>query len=73
MEAIRDIDELIEVMGGTTAAAAKAGVTPPAVSNWRTRGFIPPEFFVIFSDEARLRGREVDIGLFKFAAAEARA
>jgi len=73
MEAIRNIDELIDLVGGTTAVAAKTGVTPPAVSNWRVRGFIPPEFFVIFSEEARARGRAVDVGLFKFAAAEARA
>lgn len=72
MDDISDLAELIDLLGGTTAVAAKAGVTPPAVSNWRTRGFIPPEFFVILSDEAKARGRQLDLSLFKFAAAETR-
>lgn len=73
MSDIRTLDELIEALGGTAAAATKAGVTPPAVSNWRTRGRIPPEHFLRLSDEIGKLGRRLDPALFGFSPAEARA
>ena len=73
MDEIRSVDELIDLIGGTAAAASKLGVTMPAVSNWRKRGFIPAEYFAAFSEEARTRGRGLGFSLFGFSTSEASA
>ena len=39
------VDDVIEALGGTAAAADLAGVKPPAVSNWRERGRIAQDKF----------------------------
>lgn len=73
MDDIRTLDDLIDALGGTAAAASKAGVSPPAVSNWRSRGRVPPEHFLRLSDEVGKLGRRLDPSLFGFSPAEARA
>lgn len=49
---LTSVDAVIEAVGGTSAAAALAGVGPPAVSNWKARGAIPSEYFLSFSEAA---------------------
>lgn len=68
------VDDIIDAVGGTRAAASLAGVTLPAVSNWRERRRIPSEKFMIFAEALREVGKEAPPELFGFkSAAEARA
>jgi len=68
------VDEVIEAVGGTAAAAKLAGVNPPAVSNWRSRGRIASEKFMIFAEALRPHGKEAAPEVFGMGrTAEARA
>lgn len=67
------VDEVIEAVGGTAAAAGIAGVSPPAVSNWRGRGRIPSEKFMIFAAALRGLGKEASPDVFGMDRTEARA
>lgn len=70
---ITTVDELIEALGGTSAAAALLGVGMSVVSNWRSRGRIPAEKFMILAAALDARGnKKVDPKLFGFEPAEAR-
>jgi len=66
------VDEVIEALGGTAAAASLAGVSAPAVSNWRERGKIASDKFLLIREALAASGREVDGSVFGFKA-EARA
>ncbi len=69
---LKSVEDVVEAVGGTFAAAALTGVTPPAVSNWKERRFIPSEYFALFSDKLTRLGKEADRSVFGFkAAAEA--
>lgn len=65
---LNSIDAVIEAVGGATAAAALAGVSVPAVSNWKARGRIPPEKFFLFERELANRMMRADRTLFGFDA-----
>lgn len=67
------VDEVIEAVGGTAAAARLAGVGAPAVSNWRSRGRIASEKFMIFADALREGGKEASPDVFGMDRIEARA
>lgn len=67
------VDEVIEAVGGTAAAAKLAGVGPPAVSNWRSRGRIASEKFMIFAAALRANGKEASPDVFGMDRLEARA
>lgn len=71
---LTSIDAVLEAVGGPTAAAALAGVSLPAVSNWKSRGRIPAEKFFLFERELGSRNMQADRALFGFdgAADEAR-
>lgn len=68
------VDSIIEALGGASATASLAGVGLSAVSNWKARGAIPAEKFMLVS--TALRGRDKgtpDPAVFGFeAAAETR-
>ena len=66
---LRTIDEIVELLGGTVKVAALCGVGRSAVSNWRLRGRIPAEFFLVFSEALRAVGADADPALFGMAAA----
>jgi hypothetical protein len=65
---IGSVDELISALGGNTAVAAVANVTSAAVSNWRTRGFIPADKFVLIEDELAKRKMVAARSIFGFEA-----
>jgi hypothetical protein len=66
------VDEIIDAVGGTAAAAGICGVGLSAVSNWRSRGRIPSEKFMIFADALKRLGKKASPSLFGFETAEAR-
>lgn len=69
---LRTIDAVIDALGGAAKVAALCGVGFTAVSNWKSRGKIPAEKFLIFSEALKRAGKTVDPSLFGFEPAEAR-
>ena len=68
------VKDVVDALGGSSGAAEVAQVGVSAVSNWKDRGVIPPEYFVLFADELARRGKQVDRAVFGFKpAAEASA
>jgi hypothetical protein len=65
---IGSVDELVSELGGTTAVAKIASVLPSAVSNWRTRGFIPADKFLLFEVELAKRNKTAERRIFGFEA-----
>jgi hypothetical protein len=71
---LNSVDAVIEALGGNTSAASLASVGASAVSNWRARGEIPPENFLLFRDALKALGKEIDPAVFGFKVSdEARA
>lgn len=74
---LNSVDQVIDALGGPTKTAAVVGVGASAVINWRTRGEIPPEHFVLICDALASAGKgEVGRAVFGFkepATTEARA
>lgn len=69
---LETVGEVVEAVGGTFEAAKLAGITPPGVSNWRTRGRIPPEKSMIFAEALKPLGKLASPDVFGFEPAEAR-
>lgn len=73
---IRSVDALLEACGGDAAVMKLTGHrSSSALSNWRARGSVPSEFFILFSTELRRRSRgrrvpAIDPKLFGMVAAE---
>lgn len=63
---LRTAAEIIEVLGGTTAAAATTGVKAPTVSGWKARGAIPARHSWLVSEELARRGEKCDRAVFGF-------
>lgn len=63
---LTSVDDVIKELGGTAATAELAGVSQPAVSNWRSRRVIPAEYFVTFRDALAAKGKEFPESLFTF-------
>lgn len=64
------VDDVIDALGGTHAAAQLFGVTDAAVANWRVRG-LPPRRFLTFRAVLASRGIAAPPSLFRmFEAAE---
>jgi hypothetical protein len=64
------IDDVISTLGGTAKVAGLCGVGQSAVSNWRTRGRIPAEKFLIFDGALEKLNVRADPALFGFEPAE---
>lgn len=60
------VPEIIDALGGTTAAAVAIGTTQQNVTNMKARGTIPANFFKAIVHAARTKGR-ADITLEKLA------
>jgi hypothetical protein len=67
---IKSVDDVIEVLGGTGKTAAISRVGATAVCNWRTRGEIPPEHFLLISGALAAIGERADISVFGFKVQE---
>lgn len=61
---LESVSEVIDELGGNAKAAALVGLGASAVSNWRSRGRIPAEFFLVFSEALKAKGREANPALF---------
>jgi hypothetical protein len=57
---LRSVEEFVDALGGSGAAAGIAGVGASAVSNWKAHGFIPAEYFLRFARAAADRGLAFD-------------
>jgi hypothetical protein len=45
---LRTVEEVIQALGGTTTKAGRAiGTTAQVVQNWRARGYIPAENYIV--------------------------
>lgn len=67
MNMLSTIDEVFEAVGGPSAARVISGVkSESAPFNWKARGRIPTEHFLVFSEALRERGKEADPALFGF-------
>lgn len=51
------VGELVEKLGGTFKVAALVGLSGPAVSMWRARGSIPPEYYFALADALEAAGK----------------
>ena len=69
---LKSVGEIIDALGGPSAAASLAGVSAPAVSNWKAKGAIPARLFFVFSGELERRGLLVDRTIFGSRLEEAR-
>jgi hypothetical protein len=63
---LNTVDDVIEALGGPTKTAALAGVGASAVVNWRVRGEIPPENFLLIRDALAALEKEVEPSVFGF-------
>jgi hypothetical protein len=61
---INTVADLIQVLGGTTAAAKLFGVNPPNVSNWKKAGRFPARYCLPVKELCQERGLEVNRELF---------
>lgn len=69
---IESVGALIDELGGTGAVAVLTGFGSSAVSNWRSRGRIPAELYLVFAGALRGKNKTADPALFGMTA-EARA
>jgi hypothetical protein len=61
------VDAVIDALGGLTATATIVGVRPSAISNWKTRGGIPSDKFMLLQRALADRGkRKPSPNLFGF-------
>lgn len=58
------VDSVITAVGGSQAAASLAGVSLPAIWNWRARGKIAQGKFVLFRDALAVKGLEASPAVF---------
>ncbi len=67
MNMLCTIDEVFEALGGPDAARSITGVkSQSAPFNWKERGRIPTEHFLVISGALKAVGKEADPGLFGF-------
>lgn len=63
---LKTVDEIVEALGGTSAAASAAGMEPSAVSMWKVRGKIPSNRFLVISRLLLQAGQQADPAVFGF-------
>jgi hypothetical protein len=61
---LRTVDNVIDALGGTCAAAELLGVTPAAVTNWRARKKIPGSWHLCVQRELAASGHEASDDVF---------
>ncbi len=66
------IDEVIEALGGAAKVATLCGVGVSAVSNWPSRGRIPPGKSMIIAAALKAVDKTASPAVFGFEPAEAR-
>ena len=63
---LKTVDDVISELGGTGATASLARLGDPAVSNWKARGKIPSDQYMVISEALRAIGKEADPAIFGF-------
>ena len=63
---LKTVDEIVDALGGTAAAASAAGMEPSAISMWKARGKIPPNRFLMISRLLLQAGQQADPTIFGF-------
>jgi DNA-binding transcriptional regulator YdaS (Cro superfamily) len=63
------VDLVIEALGGNAAASKLTGVSVQAVSNWKSRGSIPPYHLIVIS--SAIGTARLDPVVFGFKSQEA--
>jgi hypothetical protein len=62
---LNSVAEVIDAVGGPIAACNLVGIkSGSAPSNWKARGKIPSEHFLVFTAALRERGKEADPAIF---------
>ena len=64
VEMLKSVDDVISALGGEVGTAGVAGVTVPAVYNWRSRGKIPPRKSALITDALAKCGKEPSRSVF---------
>ena len=54
---LNTVESIIEALGGPTATATIVGVVPSAINNWKTRGEIPSDKFMLLERALADRGK----------------
>lgn len=67
MTQLLTVSEIVDAVGGRSAAAELGGVNGNAVSNWKARGRIPAELFMVFAGALERAGKEASPDVFGFA------
>ncbi len=70
MKTLKSVEDVIGALGGHTKTAAICRVVPSAAHNWRTRGEIPPEHFLLISGALAAIGERAEISVFGFKVQE---
>lgn len=71
---IVSVEQLVDALGGTSAAAELMAVDKRVVSNWKARGRVPAEYFLSLIGALANLGEEADPAIFGMkASVEARA
>jgi hypothetical protein len=63
---LTSVEQVIDALGGTTAAANLLDLDVSTVSTWKSRGAIPSHQFLRVSEELERRGLEFDRHAFSF-------
>ena len=61
---LRTIEEILDTLGGPARVAELCGVGASAVSNWKSRGRIAAEKFLVITDALAREGKTVDPAVF---------
>lgn len=69
---LETVEEVVDAVGGTFEAAKLAGLEPPGVSNWKSRGRIPPQKSMIFAEALKATGKTADPRVFGIEPTEVR-
>ena len=65
---INTIDDLVDVLDGTSGAALWADTKwPSAISNWKSRGYIPPSRHLPLLIELKRRGKTITPALLEIS------
>jgi hypothetical protein len=73
MRTLTTVDEVVDALGGTSAAARHLGVTPAAVSNWRAARRIPGQWHKLLRRDFLDRDMIIDDSVFDDPAPSRRA
>jgi len=65
------VEAVIAALGGNGPVAELLGISEQAVSNWKSRGAIPAEWFLRFDEALTARGMRADRSVFRFVRTEA--